>query len=69
MYEALQQEHIKILGEREVEKQNIQRSKIMQEKALRDKQLQEEKNRKKRETRENFAQEVDLVRRLQAEMD
>ena len=41
----------------------------MHEKLLRDKQLAEEKQRKRRETRENFAQEVDLVRRLQSEME
>ena len=41
----------------------------MHEKYLRDKQLADEKQRKRRETRENFAQEVDLVRRLQNEME
>lgn len=43
--------------------------KIMQEKNSRDKQLYEEKHRKKVEDKEQFKQEVELVKRLQSEMD
>ena len=43
--------------------------KIMQEKESRDKQLREEKMRKKKEEREQYEQEVELVKRLQSEMD
>lgn len=39
------------------------------EKESRDKQLKEEKHRKRFETKEEFKQEVDLVKRLQMEMD
>ena len=35
-YEALQDEHVKLLGQRENEKLQAQRSKIMQEKESRD---------------------------------
>ena len=41
----------------------------MMEKESRDRQLHEEKIRKKVETKEQFKQEVDLVKRLQDEMD
>ena len=43
--------------------------KIMMEKESRDKQLYEEKMRKRVEEKETYKQEVDLVRRLQSEMD
>ncbi len=41
----------------------------MAEKVSRDKQLKEEKVRKKNMTREQYNAEVELVRRLQNEMD
>lgn len=43
MYEALQKEHVKLLGEREIEKAKLQKEKVMQEKIARDRQLAEEK--------------------------
>lgn len=39
MYEALQDEHVKLLGQREQEKLQQQREKITQEKESRDRQL------------------------------
>jgi len=41
----------------------------MQEKESRDKQLKEEKVRKRREDKDAFQQEVDLVNRLKEEMN
>lgn len=64
MYEELQDQHIKLLEEREGEKQQEMKRKIMQEKSSRDKQLYEEKHRKKVENKEQFKQEVELVQRL-----
>jgi hypothetical protein len=69
MYEELQQQHIKLLENREYEKAREIKTKIMMEKQSRDKQLQEEKSRKKVEDKDNFKQEVQLVKRLQGEMD
>ena len=43
MYEALQDEHVKLLGLREQEKLAAQREKVNQEKESRDRQLREEK--------------------------
>lgn len=53
-YEALMSEHVKLLGQREMEKTTAQREKIMQEKESRDRQLREEKQRKRREDKEVF---------------
>lgn len=39
MYEKIQEEHVKLLGEREVEKAAAQKEKIRLEKESRDKQL------------------------------
>ena len=64
MYEQLQEQHVKLLEDREVEKHSEMRKKIEQEKHSRDKQLYEEKIRKKVEQKETFKQEVDLVTRL-----
>ena len=69
MYEQLQNEHVKLLGQREVEKAQACREKVMQEKESRDKQLKEEKVRKRREDKDAFQQEVDLVNRLKEEMN
>ena len=52
MYEKLQEQHIKLLEDREIEKQQEMKRKIMQEKNSRDKQLYEEKHRKKVEDKE-----------------
>ena len=54
LYEALQSEHVKLLGQREQEKLRAQHEKIMQEKESRDRQLREEKMRKRREEKEAF---------------
>jgi hypothetical protein len=69
MYENLQEQHLRLLEDREIEKQKEMKSKIMMEKESRDKQLHEEKIRKKVEHKEQFKQEVELVKRLQEEMD
>ena len=68
LYEDLQNEHVKLLGQREVEKANAVREKIMQEKESRDRQLKEEKIRKRKEEKEAFQNEVELVQRLRDEM-
>ena len=47
MYENLQEQHLKLLAQRESEKNDEIRRKIDAEKASRDKQLKEEKNRKR----------------------
>ena len=57
MYEALQEEHVKLLGLREKEKQDQINRKIQQEKESRDRQLMDEKRRKKTENREQFQAE------------
>ena len=69
MYEALQDEHVKLLGVREQEKLAAQQAKIQQEKESRDRQLREEKARKRTEDKTAFRQEVDLVNRLKEEME
>ena len=69
MYEALMVEHVKLLGQRENEKNEAQMKKIMAEKESRDKQLREEKARKRAEQKELFRAEVDLVNRLKDEME
>ena len=69
MYEQLQKEHIKLLGQREQEKLNLQRQKILQEKESRDRQLKEDRHRKRKEDKEQFRQEIELVERLQREME
>ena len=47
MYEQLQEQHVKLLENKEVEKAAELKSRIMQEKQSRDKQLLEEKFRRK----------------------
>ena len=69
MYEQLQDQHVKLLDEKEVEKTAEQKKKILQEKASRDKQLQEEKQRRRVEEKETYKHEVTLVQRLQDEME
>lgn len=69
MYEQLQDEHLKLLEEREKEKQEELKRKIMLEKNSRDIQLHEEKHRKRVEEKDQFKQEVELVKRLQSEME
>ena len=54
MYETLQNEHIKLLGQREQEKLAEQRNKIEAEKASRDRQLREEKLRKRKDEKNEF---------------
>ena len=69
LYEKLQEEHVRLLGQRESEKLTAQREKIMQEKESRDRQLREEKIRKRTEDKDAFRAEVDLVNRLKEEME
>lgn len=52
MYENLQDQHLKLLEQREREKMEEIRRKIGAEKNSRDKQLKEEKHRKRHEERE-----------------
>jgi len=52
MYEELQEQHVKLLEDREIEKLNDMKRKIMAEKESRDKQLIEEKTRKKVEEKQ-----------------
>ena len=58
-----------MLENREVEKTQEMKKKIMMEKNSRDKQLHEEKHRKRVEEKDQFKQEVELVKRLQSEME
>ena len=69
LYEDLQDKHVKLLDEKEVEKAAELKRRIMQEKLSRDKQLLEDKSRRKHEQRETHKQEVSLVQRLQDEME
>ena len=54
MYDRLMTEHVKLLGQREVEKKRQQQEKIMAEKDSRDRQLHEEKRKKKAEDKACF---------------
>ena len=69
MYENLQDQHVKLLEEKEVEKAAALKARIMQEKLSRDKQLLDEKARRRQEQKTQHNQEVALVKRLQEEMD
>ena len=60
---------MRLLEDREKEKLDEIKRKVLNEKESRDKQLYEEKSRKKVEEKTQFRQEVDLVKRLQSEMD
>ena len=64
MYEQMQEEHVKLLGEREMEKERAHKEKIRLEKESRDRQLNDEKMRRKREKKQEFAAECELVERL-----
>ena len=54
MYDALQQEHGKLLDQREKEKAELMRAKIQTDKESRDMQLREEKRRKKNEEKDQM---------------
>ena len=69
MYENLQEQHVKLLEEKEIEKAAALKARIMQEKMSRDKQLLDEKVRRRQEQKQQYGQEVALVKRLQEEMD
>ena len=60
---------MKLLANREYEKAADLKSKILQEKSSRDKQLTEEQHRKHHEEKQQHHQEVELVKRLQSEME
>jgi hypothetical protein len=64
MYENLQDQHVKLLEEKEIEKAAELKRRIMQEKQTRDKQLNEDKFRRKVEQKQTHTQEVALVKRL-----
>ena len=69
MYENLQEQHLKLLEQREREKNDEIKRKIGAEKASRDKQLKEEKTRKRHEEKDQAAQEAEMVTRLKSEME
>ena len=69
MYVKIQEEHVKLLGMREKEKIEMQKLKIQQQKEQRDRQLAEEKKKRKIDEKNSFKQEVELVERLQKEME
>lgn len=69
MYVKIQEEHVKLLGMREKEKIEMQKLKIQQQKEQRDRQLAEEKKKRKVDEKNSFKQEVELVERLQKEME
>jgi hypothetical protein len=61
LYENLQDQHVKLLEEKEVEKATELKRRILQEKVSRDKQLQDEKVRKRVEEKAVYKQEISLV--------
>ena len=69
MYDALQQEHGKLLDQREKEKAELMRAKIQTDKESRDMQLREEKRRKKNEEKDQMNQEHEYIQRLKSEME
>ena len=69
MYDALQQEHGKLLDQREKEKAELMRAKIQTDKESRDMQLREEKRRKKNEEKDQMNQEQEYIQRLKSEME
>lgn len=69
MYENLQDQHVRLLEEKEIEKAAALKARIMQEKVSRDKQLVDEKQKKRYDQKQQHGQEVALVKRLQEEMD
>jgi len=69
MYDQLTAEHVKLLGQREKEKLAMHKEKINLEKESRDRQLNEERRKKRNEEKQNHKAEVDLVERLQNEME
>ena len=60
IYTKLQEEHVKLLAMRELEKKD---------KESRDRQLQEEKRKRRADEKNAFRAEVELVERLQKEME
>ena len=69
IYTKLQEEHVKLLAMRELEKKDLARIKTQQEKDSRDRQLQEEKRKRRADEKNAFRAEVELVERLQKEME
>ena len=64
IYTKLQEEHVKLLAMRELEKKDLARIKTQQEKESRDRQLQEEKRKRRTDEKNAFRAEVELVERL-----
>ena len=69
MYDALQEEHGKLLDQREKEKAELMKAKIQTDKESRDMQLREEKRRKKFEEKDQMNQEHEYIQRLKSEME
>ena len=57
MYDELQEEHGKLLDQREKEKHELMKQKILTDKESRDMQLREEKRRKRTEEKDQMSQE------------
>lgn len=69
MYDALQEEHGKLLDQREKEKAELMKAKIQTDKESRDMQLREEKRRKRFEEKDQMNQEQEYIQRLKSEME
>lgn len=65
LYDEMAEEHYKLLEERELQKSQQTREKVMNDKYSRDLQLQDERRRKRREDKEQLAQELENINRLQ----
>jgi len=65
----MQGEHLKLLGEKEMQKQREYEAKVQVEKESRDRQLKLEKQRKRAQDKKDYHQELELVDRLKKEMD
>lgn len=65
----MQSEHLKLLGEKELQKQREYEAKVQVEKESRDRQLKLEKQRKRIQDKKDYNQEIELVERLKKEME
>ena len=68
-YDVAQKAHLKLLDERELEKNRAIQSKLLQEKIQRDAQLKKMEHKRRKEARERLEGEVQLLNRLQSEME
>ena len=68
-YFKAQQQHLKVIDEQEEKKAMQRQEKIMHEKTMRDQQLRKTEHTRRKETRENMAQEKETINRLLKEME